>query len=141
MAMQPRQQPFQGWIASLSNGDTVWETPPVPGEKSSWQKLIDRLGRENLKVTGLRVQRGGVTVCALPPKQCDGYYQAYELRKIMFRGQSQHRQACGSVVNDQVFIFWIDEGGNLWQDIRPLESERPHTTLRDQNGQSNHTGA
>lgn len=113
----------------------------MPGEKSAWQKLLDRLTAENLRMTGLRVQRGGVTVCALPTKQCDGYYQAYELRKVMFRDNGDHRQACGSVVGDQVFIFWIDEGGNLWQDIRPLESERPHTTLRDQNGRQENTRA
>lgn len=131
MNMYPSQKPFRGWIASLSNGETVWETPPVPGEKTAWQALLDRLTNENLKMTGLRVQRGGVTLHALPTKMCDGYYHAYELREIMWRGGTEHRQACGSVIGDKVFIFWIDDGGNVWQDIRPLSTERIHSTLRD----------
>lgn len=133
MNMHPSQQPFRGWIASLSNGQTIWETPPKPGEKTAWQALLDRLTKENLKMTALRVQRGGITLHALPTKMCDGYYHAYELRETMFRGGTEHRQACGSIIGNQVFILWIDDGGNVWQDVRPLSTEKIHSTLRDTN--------
>lgn len=122
---------FQGWTATLSNGENAWETAPVPGEKSSWQKLLDRLAEENLKITSLRVQRSGITLHALPSKQCDGYYQAYDRHLVMFRGTEMLRQGCGSIVGDKVFIQWIDENGNVWSDIRPLQTEQIHSTLRD----------
>jgi len=122
---------FQGWTATLSNGDTVWETEPVAGEKSAWQKLLDRLTQENLKITSLRVQRGRLTLNALPAKKSDGYYHAYEKHMAMFSQTELLRQGCGSVVGDKVFIQWIDTNGNVWADIRPLQSEKIHTTLRD----------
>jgi hypothetical protein len=133
MSMKSSHSPFRGWIASLSNGETIWETPPEPGKKTAWQSLLDRLTKENLKMTGLRVQRGGITLHALSPKMCDGYYHAYEIREIMWRGGTETRQACGSVIGDMVLIFWIDDGGNVWQDVRPLNSEKLHSTLRNTN--------
>jgi len=125
------EEKFQGWIATLSNGDTVWETEPVPGELRPWQKLISRLNQENLKITSLRVQRGKVTLHALPFKACDGYYQAYEEFSSMISGTHWIRQGCGSVVGDKVVIHWTDTNGNVWLDVRPLEKEKPLTTLRD----------
>lgn len=124
--------PFQGWIASLSDGETVYEQPPLPNEKTSWQKLLDRLAEYGLTITMLRVQRNGVTLHALPPKACGGYYQAYEVRQKVYGGKVVHLQACGSVIEDKVLIIWIDENGNLYQDLRPLAEEKMHTTLRDQ---------
>lgn len=123
--------PFQGWIATLSNGENVWEQPPIPGEVSAWQKLISRLTAENLKITSLRVQRGRITLNALPSKRCDGYWQAYEQFMSMNSGAQYLRQGCGSVVGDKVFIQWIDTNGNLWMDVRTFEREKPNTTLRD----------
>jgi hypothetical protein len=123
--------PFQGWIANLSNGETVYETPPQEGEKSAWQKLLDFLtGNPEIKVTNLRVQRLGHNLIALPHKLCDGYFQAYELRKTIFSGEQDISQGCGSVIGDRIFIIWICSNGDIRQDIRPLEGGKIHTTLR-----------
>jgi len=123
--------PFQGWIATLSNGENVWEQPSPDGEVSAWQKLITRLNTENLKITSLRVQRGRITLTALPARRCDGYWQAYEQFMSMNSGAQYIRQGCGSVIGDNVIIHWIDQNGNVWLDIRSLQSEKPNTTLRD----------
>ncbi len=125
------EEKFQGWIATLSNGENVWEQPPEPGERSAWQKLITRLSEDNLKITSLRVQRGRTTLIALSAKSCDGYWQAYEQFMAMNSGAHYLRQGCGSVIGDKVFIEWIDTNGNVWMDVRPLEKEKPNTTLRD----------
>jgi len=122
---------FQGWTATLSNGENVWETPPVPGERTAWQKLITRLGTENLIVTSLRVQRGRVTLHALPHKICEGYYQAYDQYLSLYTKEESLKQGCGAVVGDKVYIQWVDDNGNVWSDIRPFDTEKPHTTLRD----------
>lgn len=127
------QIPFVGWIAVLSNGETMKEEPPIPGEKTSWQKLIDRLYAENLKMIGLRLQNLNMTITTLPPSMCDGYYQAREARVAFYAGQdaSSNRRGIGSVVGDRVYIVWIDGNGNVWSDVRLLSDERIHTTLRD----------
>lgn len=121
---------FQGWTVTLSNGENAWEQPPIGKEKSAWQKLLDRLDNENLKITSLRVQRGGITIHALPAKQCDGYFQAYESHSAMFSRQEVLQQGCGSIVGDKIFITWVDTNGNIHQDLRPLSEGRIHSTLR-----------
>ena len=122
---------FQGWTATLSNGENAWEQPPVPEERTSWQKLLDRLNEENLKITSLRVQRGGVTLHALPSKQCDGYFQAYESHTSMFNGIEIIQQGCGSIIGDKVFITWIDANNNVHMEERTLPESKFATTLRN----------
>lgn len=122
---------LQGWTATLSNGENAWEQPPVPGERTSWQKLIDRLHKENLKITSLRVQRNGVTLHALSSKLCDGYFQAYESRIAVYSGATLLLQGCGSVIGDKIYIIWIDENSNIHSDIRPFLENKVHTTLRE----------
>jgi hypothetical protein len=121
---------FQGWTATLSNGENAWEQPPVAGEKSSWQKLLDRLDKDNLKITSLRVQRGGITLHALPAKQCEGYFQAYDQHTSMFNGNISLQQGCGSIVEDKIFIMWVDTNNNVHSEVRPLMENSIHTTLR-----------
>ena len=118
-----------GWIANLSNGETVYEAEPTPGDYLPWRKLLIRLKEENLKVTALRIRRGGITINALPQKQCDGYYHAYEAWRMMFSGAEGMRQGVGSVVGDKVYIVWLAPTGEINPEIRMLESERVHTTL------------
>lgn len=123
-------QKFQGWTATLSNGDIAWETEPEPGERTPWQKLLDRLEKENLKITSLRVQRGKTTLHALPHKECDGYFQAYEVFMSSQTKLEYKRQGCGSIVGDKIFITWIDENGNVWGDVRNFTENKIHTTLK-----------
>jgi hypothetical protein len=122
---------FQGWTATLSNGENAWEQSPVADEKTSWQKLIDRLNKNNLKITSLRVQRNGITLHALSAKQCDGYFQGYEKHSMMISGKEFIQQGCGSVVGDKVFIQWIDDNNNIHAEVRSLSEAKFATTLRD----------
>lgn len=128
--MNPNE-PFNGWIASLSNGETAFEQPPVYGEKSSWQKLLDRLTTESLRITQLRLQRNGFTIVCDSHKKIHGYCMAYEVSKMVFRNTESRMQGVGSVFNELVFMTWIDDNGNVRQDIRPLGEMRVHSTLRD----------
>jgi len=73
-----QSEPFSGWIASLSNGAEAYEMPMPEGERSAWQQLITLIKQIDVRVTMLRLVRGGITVSAMPTKTCDGYYQAYE---------------------------------------------------------------
>jgi hypothetical protein len=122
---------FSGWIANLSNGETVAEGSSEPGKPTPWRQLLKLLKEDNeLKLTGLRLHKNGITVHALPPKQCDGYFHAYEIHRIMYRNVIRHLQGVGSIVDDQVFITWIEEDTeNIYSDVRTLEESKIHTTL------------
>lgn len=122
---------FQGWTATLSNGENAWEQSLVAGEKSSWQKLLDRLDKDELKITSLRIQRNGITLHALPSKQCDGYFQAYDQHSSMYNGVQVLQQGCGSIIGDKVFIMWIDTNNNVHAEVRSLVENKIHTTLRN----------
>ena len=134
---------FTGWIAYLSNGDTVPETEPVPGDRTPWQKLLQHCRDENIEIQRLSLVVRNVQLMSLPKKQCDGFFQAREVRKDFFgsmgeKGSSEYYlQGIGSVVDDQVFIQWINLTpvehiqAYVTSDIRPLESCRIHTTLQN----------
>lgn len=118
---------FSGWIASLSNGETVFETPAVPGEPSSWQKLLSRIREDGLKMTALRLQRGGTTIMAR--SRAEGYVQCGEIKIALISGKTSNVQGIGTVIGDQVIITWMDNNRNIWQDVRPLNELRIHSTL------------
>lgn len=121
---------FSGWIANLSNGDSLAEGSSEIGKPTPWRQLLNMLKEKELKLTGLRLRKNGVIIHALPPKQCDGYFHAYEVHRIMWRDSIRHLQGIGSVVDDQVFITWIEEStGHIYNDVRPLEGSKIHTTL------------
>lgn len=123
------EEKFRGWIADLSDGRTAFEGSEKPGEQSAWQQLLSYCRQNNLKITMLRLQRGGRNIHAMPHKMCEGYFQAYQCKKQLYSGKETTTQGIGSIVGEQIFINWIDDNGNVWQEIRTLESERVHTTL------------
>lgn len=118
----------RGWVASLSNGETIFETAPVPGEISSWQKLLLRLKDEELKITQMRLQRGGSTIVAIP--KAKGYAQMYQARVSLNTGIQEHLQGIGSIVGEEVFVCWMNEFGDIWQEVIPLEEVKIHSTMR-----------
>jgi len=120
---------FTGWSASLSDGRTAFETSPLPGQPSSWQQLLATCKQEHLEITRLRLFRGKVRVMSMPPKMCQGFFQAYEYAKTIFTSNTSAKQGIGSIVGNQVYITWVDDDGNVWQDVRPLSECRIHTTL------------
>lgn len=121
------------WIANLSDGTVVTETEPIPGELTSWRKLLERLKEENLKITGLRCNVENVLSQAFPQESCDGYFQGYEKIQIVNAKVKRLRQGIGSVVGDKIHIIWLELGQNgvvyTNYDIRNLSDNLCHTTL------------
>ena len=124
----------EGWIANLSDGTTTYEGKPVPGERTPWQRLLQTCRDKDISITGLRLQRGDVTVMAMPHKMCDGYFQAREAVKIMYKDVSILKYGIGSVIGDQIYVVWVelklDGAPYIYSDIRPLAKNRVHTTLQ-----------
>jgi hypothetical protein len=59
----------------------------------------------------------------------EGFVQAFEVRKALFRGTESRYQGVGSVFGDKVFMVWMDEHGNVWGEIRELSDLRIHSTM------------
>lgn len=118
---------FQGWIASLDNGETVHEEW-IEGQESPWQALIKRVRKGEVRITQLRLQRGGITLVALA--NALGYVQATEKRMSVNTGNEYEIQGIGYVIGDAVILNWINDTGHVWQDIRPLKSMLVHSTLQ-----------
>ena len=63
--------PKNRWIASLSNGETIFDD--TRKLKSAWERLSDYVKTNNLDITQLRAEIGGLTVKL--PKGQEGYIQ------------------------------------------------------------------
>lgn len=120
--------PHRGWIASLSNGETVFETSSSKGELSPWQSLLQRCQNGTVKINQLRLQRGGITVTGVPG--ANGYFQAYELKISNNAKRQVLYQGIGSVAKDHVFITWVNDQGDVFQDVRSLDEVWVHTDKR-----------
>jgi len=121
------KESFRGWIANLSNGETIFETPWEKGKLTPWRQLLERLKNENLKITRMRLQMGGRTFHSTP--HAEGYFQAREAHQAMLSGREKRFRGIGSILGNKVYIIWVNEQGDSWQDIRPLEMDKIHTTL------------
>lgn len=126
----------QGWVASLSNGETVFEAEPAPGEVTPWRSLVNRCTEEGIWITQLQLQRSGQTVVGI--KGADGYCafkdvvghgNVDEHMHLRFRGQRAY-YGIGSVVGDKVICTLINDEGQHWQDTRELASMRAHCQLK-----------
>lgn len=126
---------FTGWIAFLSNGDVAHEQPPVEGERSSWQKLLQRCEEEDIEIRRLSlvVNPANIQIMSLPHKQRDGFYQAKEVRRHWFKDSDKAVtllfQGIGSIVDDKVFITWVSLNSKehvdayITHDVRPLDED------------------
>lgn len=124
-----KRPPFSGWIVNLSNGESLAEGVSQPGQPTPWRQLLNATEDGEIKVTGLRLAHGDIVIHALAHKACHGYFHAYEAHRIMYQGHHRHLQGVGSVVDDKVFITWYEKDtGNIYQDVRPLEEVKVHTT-------------
>lgn len=126
------KRPFQGWIASLNTGETIFEGVPQRGELSPWQGLVQRSRDGNCFITQLQLQRGGVTVVAVPRRNpiVRGYFQAREARFSNVSRKMSEVQGIGTIVGDYAYITWLNDQGHMWQDVRDLDQIWVHTDMR-----------
>lgn len=127
---------FRGWVASLSNGDTVFQEPNVPGERTSWGKLVDRCAEDpELYVTQLQLQHDNGTIVGI--KGAAGYAAFVDYRAEGFQASQDGKPAkqvrhlgIGSVVGKTVYCTLVNDQGQSWQDSRPLHTMHIHCIMR-----------
>ena len=118
------------WKAFLSNGETLYETNPIPGEQTSWQKLITYLDKMNLTMIGLELRHNGQFIQC--PANAEGYFQAREkVESILHHTNLRNLRGVGIVVGESVFIRWIDDASQVTEEVRSLSSMKMHTTLKN----------
>jgi hypothetical protein len=122
------KEKHQGWVASLSNGETVFQHSVPAGEQSAWSQLRARCDEEGLHVTQIQLQRYGNTLVGLP--NADGYSAFYEYQHAWFSGKTAEYQGIGSVLGDWVLCIFTNESKNIWQDLRPLADMSKHCQLK-----------
>jgi hypothetical protein len=127
-----KKEKFNGWIASLSNGETIFERPMEKGKLSPWQDLLKWL-RENPSVhmTMLRLQINGITIMGM--KNANGYLQCIQYFKSVFTGKEKLKRGIGSVFGNIVVMNWIDEDHNIWTEQLPLKEYLLHSTVYRKN--------
>lgn len=86
--------PKNKWIASLSNGETIFEDCR-PGEVPAWERLFEYVKNNKLAITKMRVQIAGLEV-DLPSNQ-EGYIQK---KKLISTGAWTVRQLCVGYAQD-----------------------------------------
>jgi len=140
----PHVQKGNRWIASLSDGTTVFEDK-TPKLKSAWRRLQDHVKQHNLHVTNLRLEAYGKFIKLLSYRsddgkvQLDGYWQSSKMGAFFGTGASGevNWRGIGFIKDDEITIIWVDDRGNITQEIRELSSDDQAAILNigdDQNG-------
>lgn len=128
----------QGWVASLSNGETVFESDfkLAPGERSPWGQLIERCEVEGIWITQIQLQRYGRNIVGI--HNADGYCFFNDKHIQGFRSSGPdgrpareiHMYGIGSVIDGEVYCTLLDSQGQTRQDTRPLARMRLHCILK-----------
>ena len=113
------------WIASLSDGTTVFEDV-TPYELSAWARLKIYVETHKLKLTNLRLEAYGRNVSLVPYRddngnpQINGYWHSKQIGALLNAGgvTEQQSRGIGYVKSSEVYITWIDECGNIRQEVR-----------------------
>lgn len=121
---------FRGWIASLSNGETAFEGQELAGESSPWQQLVKKCKDEDIYVTQIRLQLDGLTFIGI--SDADGYCQCWEQQRSVMNPTKPPviMRGIGSVIDGKVYLTWVDQSGNIRQDIRDYKSMDVHCIMK-----------
>lgn len=102
-----------GYVASLSNGETIFE------QECSWNELVYRCETDNIKITQLRLQVFGVTM--VTPKDAQGY--KIERKTILTKKLKEKLVVgIGVLVDNKVYLSWIDESRNILLEIADADN-------------------
>ena len=122
----PKKDPASSrWIASLSDGTTVFEDI-TPGEKSSWMRLREYVETQKLKVTNLRLEAYGRSLNLVPYKdeedraQVNGYWQSKQMNSLLTQGGvvEGQRRGIGILKGKRIWMSWVNEQGVVQQEFR-----------------------
>jgi len=126
------------WIASLSDGTTVFEDV-TPNERSSWLRLRDYIETHKLKLTNLRLEAYGRQILLVPYKddegtpQINGYWQSKRINALLSQAgvHESHDRGIGYLKGREITITWVSEDGSVRQEIRPYKGDDLAVVVND----------
>jgi len=126
------------WIASLSDGTTVFEDV-TPQEISSWLRLREYVRLHGLKITNLRLEAYGRRVLLVPYRdaedcpQINGYWHSKKMHALMTASGIIEGRECGIgyVKAREIIITWVNQDGTVRQEIRPYKENDLATIIND----------
>lgn len=114
--------PKDRWIATLSDGTTIFDDIGPPGTVSAWRRLKAYLANASLFITSLRLQAFGQDL--LLPASAEGYWyskRANILVNFMGSNSSGGDIAIGYVAEGHIHISWACQDGTVRHEIRELK--------------------
>jgi hypothetical protein len=114
---------MDGWIATLSDGSTVYEKW-IEGQLSPWQRLMHKCVSSGVHITSLKMFAGGTTVHC--PQGARGYWAAHSALGVQ-GGPQLTRRGIGWVDGDKVVIKWATEVNRrtfVEDDVRSVHSQK-----------------
>ena len=124
----PHVPPNNRWIASLSDGRTVFQDN-TPHADSSWSRLKRLIESSDLQITNLRLEAYGQRVVGVPLRhpetgdlQVDGYWHANKIAHLAHptRGVEVRFVGIGYIIDDRIYITWVREDGHIINEMRDL---------------------
>lgn len=112
------------WIASLSDGSTVFEDK-TPNMDSCWIRLKSYLQENRLKLTNLRLEVYGQNIILKSIKEdteIKGYWYSNRIEMLFgssFGGESISR-GIGYIKNQVIHATWVREDGTIKEEEIPL---------------------
>lgn len=94
------------WMASLSNGETIYEDERTDLPKRAWERLKEYIKEQNVSITNLRLQRGA-DIIEVPANQ-KGYCCGKKIQVIAPPGSQTFNWKCvGWLDNDNIcHLLW-----------------------------------
>ncbi len=118
------KEKHQGWVASLSSGETIFQTPTLPKVLSPWNQLLARCEEEDIYITQIQLQLHGITLVGMT--NADGYTAFYDQAQSAFNPERVDTyQGIGSVLGDWLICTATNESRHVWQSFRQLADMRP----------------
>lgn len=127
----PKEDPTASrWIASLSDGTTVFEDV-TPGEKSAWRRLREYVLLHKLQVTNLRLEAYGRSVVLVPYKddedrpQINGYWYSKFVGALLHSGgvTEKHARGIGILKGKEIWVNWVHEDGSIRCEVKEYNKD------------------
>ncbi len=137
-ANAPHVHKMDRWIASLSDGSTIFEDK-VPGNKSAWLRMKDFLSEKSLFITGLRIEYGGRFINLPVAKDengnfvIDGYWHGNKICAMVLQGgdvDERFKKGIGYVKENKIFVSWVSDDGTIEYEIKE-KSQSPGTIINE----------
>lgn len=111
--------PAGRWIASLSNGETIYEDCD-PNEDRCWVRLGQYCKDNNIKITQMRWQYAHME--HISTKDAEGYCIVRKMRSYGTAISTQEFCGIGYIKDDIAYLMYLSSSGNSFREERHVNT-------------------